>query len=120
LDSASRIFFYTESGGGSNTYFEIPITAKYNFFSGRSHGYVFAGPVVAFALEPRVPTNFGIVGGAGYSLDLTHIITFFAEGGYTLGLANLSSDNSFKTFARDFRINAGLLFNIALPIEINY
>ena len=119
-DSASRIFSYTEYGGASNTYLEIPLTAKYNFFSGRSHAYIFAGPVAAFALESGVSTNFGIVGGAGYSRDLTHIITFFAETGYTVGFANLSSENYYKSFARDFRINAGLLFNIGLPLDIPY
>lgn len=120
VDSAtSQIYSYTETGGGSNTFLEIPLTAKYNFFSGRSHAYIFAGPVVGFVFESGTP-NFGIVGGAGYSRDLTHIITFFAETGYTIGFANLSSENYYKSFARDFRINAGLLFNIGLPLEISY
>jgi hypothetical protein len=120
LDSGYGVYTYTESGGASNTYLEIPLTAKYNFFSGRSHAYIFAGPVVALPLENGPRPNFGIVGGAGYSRDLTHIITFFAETGYTVGLANLSSDYPLKIFSRDFRVNAGLLFNIGLPLEIDY
>ena len=121
VDSESHnIFSYTESGGSSNSYLEIPITAKYNFFSGRTHGYVFAGPVITFGLENGVSNYIGIVGGAGYSRDLTHLITFFAEAGYTIGLSNLSNDYYIKNFARDFRFNAGLLFNIGLPIEIDY
>jgi hypothetical protein len=118
--SSSQIFSYTESSGGSNTFFEIPLTAKYNFFSGRSHAYIFGGPVVGLAVESG-KANFGIVAGAGYSRDLTHIITFFAETAYMFGFANLSSENNYyKTFARDFRVNAGLLFNIGLPLEIDY
>ncbi|MFI5263517.1 MAG: hypothetical protein ACHQM6_03275 [Candidatus Kapaibacterium sp.] len=107
-------------GGGSNTFFEIPLTAKYNFFSGRSHAYIFAGPVVGLAIESG-KANFCITAGAGYSRDLTHIITFFAETGYMFGFANLSGENYYyKTFARDFRVNAGLLFNIGLPLEVDY
>jgi hypothetical protein len=116
-DSVYNKQTFTSENESSSEYLEIPLTAKYNFFSGRSHGYLFAGPVIAFNTEHTgAHANFGIVGGAGYSRDLTHIVTFFAETGYTVGLAN-QGDTWVKVFTRDFRINTGLLFNIALPIE---
>ncbi len=113
---------YTIHNQTSTQYLEIPITAKYNFFTGRTHGYFFGGPVIAFNIDNDAAskTNIGFVGGIGYSRDLTHTITFFAESGFTLGFHNLSGDYWNKTFSRDFRVNAGLLFNIGLPIEIDY
>jgi hypothetical protein len=110
---------------GTNITFEnieIPITLKYALFGNRSQGYIFTGPVLNFIKDGG--TNIGVTTGLGYSYALTHIVTFFGEGGYTFGLKNISNlysyvseDYSSKVFSRDFRINAGMLFNIALPIE---
>jgi hypothetical protein len=115
----------TETWASDNEaeYLEIPITLKYSFSGERSQGYIFAGPVIAFETGYFSKKNFGITGGIGFSRSLTHIITFFTEAGYTFGLVDVSNDvwdASYKSFSRDFRINAGLLFNIALPIEIEY
>ena len=102
-------------GDDDGQYLEIPLTLKYSFIGDRSQGYAFAGPVLAFGFDHSFAFNFGINAGIGVSHNITHIVTFFTEAGYTFGVTDRSG-GFHRSFSRDLRINAGFLFNIALPI----
>jgi len=101
---------FGEVGGEMNaTYIEIPVMLKFEFGANNVRPYIMGGPTIGYNLSAEMKMSFegeeetedmketikdfdyGVVFGGGVSMQMGDN-TFFVEGRYSLGLANINDD----------------------------
>ncbi len=114
------------------SYFEVPLMFKYSFSSDKINPYIMAGPGIGFLLEAKMEdsssgvsvetdikdetsnTDFSLGFGAGVSVPIGNN-SFFVDGRYALGLANIIDDPEFPdddVKTKGIHIFAGITFPI--------
>jgi Outer membrane protein beta-barrel domain len=121
----------SESGYTSTTslnYFEIPVLAQYKFSLSEFKPYFFAGPNFAINLSANSEQSggggsasedvssslgsfdMGLMFGTGTEYKITPGMDLYLNLGYSVGLSNISKDNSASVKNNGLRVIAGIKF----------
>lgn len=118
------------TGEMNASYIEIPVMLKFEFGANNVRPYIMGGPTIGYRLSAEMKTSFGgeeqtedmkettkdfdygVVFGGGVSMQMGNN-TFFVEGRYSLGLANINddpedTDTTIKT--KGIQVFAGITF----------
>ena len=118
------------TGEMNASYIEIPVMLKFEFGANNVRPYIMGGPTIGYRLSAEMKTSFGgeeqtedmkettkdfdygVVFGGGVSMQMGNN-TFFVEGRYSLGLANINDDpedpdTTIKT--KGIQVFAGITF----------
>jgi hypothetical protein len=118
------------SGEMNVSYIEIPVMLKFEFGANNVRPYIMTGPTIGYRLSAEMKMsfegeeetedmkdvtkdiNYGVAFGGGVSMQMGNN-TFFIEGRYSLGLANINddpddTDTTIKT--KGIQVFAGITF----------
>jgi len=124
----------SNDGGVTSTtslnYFEIPLLALYKFKSSEFTPHIFAGPNFAFNLSANSESSgggsssssdmsssfsgfdMGLMFGTGSEYKVSSNMSVYLDLAYSLGLANISKDNSVTIKNNGLRLMAGVKFGL--------
>jgi hypothetical protein len=103
------------------SYIEVPVLMRLALHSRPAHPYLVVGPTVGFFRSGKLVNDegeeakvdelnkrdFGLILGAGMRIPAGKT-TFFVEGRYALGMANIYSESDYKVKNRGIQVMAGI------------